>query len=89
LARIPLSDAARAVVAREPTRLAQALTGGDDYEILASVGPEQAAAFEAAARTAGVAVTRVGVVAAEAGAPQLIDEAGQIKDFSHLSYSHF
>jgi thiamine-monophosphate kinase len=89
VARVPLSAAARAVIAREPKRLAQALTGGDDYEILASVHPAQAAAFEASAASAGVAVTRVGVVTDEAGPPQFVGDAGQIMDFTHLSYSHF
>ena len=35
-AEVPLSDAARAVLARTPERLSRLLTAGDDYEILCS-----------------------------------------------------
>src|ERR1700675_4162519 len=34
VARVPLSDAVRTVVAAEPTALEAALTGGDDYEVV-------------------------------------------------------
>jgi thiamine monophosphate kinase len=34
MSRIPLSDAAKAVVAADPAALESALTGGDDYEIV-------------------------------------------------------
>jgi thiamine-monophosphate kinase len=40
--------------------LAELLTGGDDYEILAAVRPEQELRFRAAAHAAGVPVTRIG-----------------------------
>jgi thiamine-monophosphate kinase len=59
---VPLSQAARRIVARAPQRLAGLLTGGDDYEVLASIPRDKAAAFAAAAATAGVAVSRVGEV---------------------------
>lgn len=58
--RLPLSAAATAVLAADPARLDAILGGGDDYEILAAVAPENAAAFEAAARTAAVRLTRIG-----------------------------
>src|SRR5208282_3045593 len=47
--RLPLSRAAEAAIAADPDLMAVALTGGDDYEIIASVPPENTAAFEAAA----------------------------------------
>jgi thiamine-monophosphate kinase len=61
---VPLSAAARKVVARERERLAQLLTAGDDYEVLAAVpGPRAACeAFRSAAAEAGVAMTEVGAV---------------------------
>jgi thiamine-monophosphate kinase len=61
---VPLSVAARKVVAREPERLAQLLTGGDDYEVLAAVpGPRRLCdAFRSGAAAVGVPVTEVGGV---------------------------
>lgn len=61
---VPLSEAARKVVGREPQRLVQLLTAGDDYEILAAVpGPPTVCdAFRSAAAAAGVPMTEVGTV---------------------------
>ncbi len=67
LAALPLSPAARAVVAAEPGRLGEVLGGGDDYEILAVIAPAEATAFAAAAARARVAVTRVGAFSSGEG----------------------
>ena len=48
-ARVPLSEAARAVIAAEPAMLEVALTGGDDYEIVCTVPAARADSFRAAA----------------------------------------
>ena len=45
---VPLSPAAAAAIAAEPGLLARALTGGDDYEILAAVPPDAVAPYLAA-----------------------------------------
>lgn len=87
--RVPLSEAARDMIAGEPRLLEAALTGGDDYEILASVPPANTAAFEAAAAAAGVAVTRIGTVTAGQGAPTFRDARGAPMSFARGSYSHF
>ena len=88
LASVPLSDAARAAIALDPSLLDTALTGGDDYELLASVPPRSAAAFEAAARAAGVAVTRVGEVLAGGAAPLFVGNDGGLRTFARGSFSH-
>ena len=49
VARVPLSDAARAAVAAEPATIETALTGGDDYEIVLTLPPGKLAGFRAAA----------------------------------------
>ena len=41
VARVPLSDAARAALAADPALLETVLTGGDDYEILLTLPPER------------------------------------------------
>ena len=89
LARLPLSDAAHAAIARDPALFEIAATGGDDYEILASIAPQRAAAFEAAAAAAGVAVTRVGQALAGGGPPQFLDRDGAAIAFERGAFSHF
>ncbi|MCE1236942.1 MAG: thiamine-phosphate kinase [Hyphomicrobiales bacterium] len=64
---LPVSPAARAVLAAAPDLIETVVGGGDDYEILAAIPPEAAEAFEAAAATAGVAVAAIGRVEAESG----------------------
>ena len=46
---VPLSPAAQTVTAADPAAFERALTGGDDYEILAAIRPGEEAAFEAGA----------------------------------------
>jgi thiamine-monophosphate kinase len=87
VARVPLSDAARAAIAAEPALLETALTGGDDYEIALTLPPDQLAEFEAAARAASVAVTEIGRV--EAGEGARFMREGKALTFARASYSHF
>ena len=89
LGRVPLSAAARACVDADPGSMETAVTGGDDYEILASVPPGSALAFEAAADAAAVPVTRIGEVASGLGPPRVIDAGGRAVEFSRGSFSHF
>ncbi len=88
LGRVPLSRAAAAAAGADPTAFEAALTGGDDYEVLASVPPAATAAFEAAAARAGVAVAPVGEVGAGAGPPTYLDASGAPRVFARGSYSH-
>jgi thiamine-monophosphate kinase len=88
-ARVPLSDAARALVEADPALLEHALTGGDDYEILAAVPAAKAQGFRAAARAVGVAVSEIGRVAAGDAPPQFIGPNRRPIAFEQPSYSHF
>jgi thiamine-monophosphate kinase len=87
--RTPLSDPAGAAIAADPRLFAVALTGGDDYEIIASVPPLRAAAFEAEARAAGVPVTHVGAAIEGSGPPRFVGADGAPITFERGSYSHF
>jgi thiamine-monophosphate kinase len=87
VASVPLSDAARAVLASDPALLETALTGGDDYEIVLTLPPDKLAAFRAAALAAGAAVTEIGQMTAGEGARFIRD--GQPLSFARPSYSHF
>ncbi len=62
---VPLSTPARQA---GPEWLARCLTGGDDYELLLAVSPAKETALAAAA-SAGIAVTRIGVF--HAGPPEV------------------
>jgi thiamine-monophosphate kinase len=86
-ARVPLSDAARAALGADPALLETVLAGGDDYEIVLTLPPEQRASFRAAAEKCGVAVTEIGHVAAGQGARFTRD--GKALSFARASYSHF
>lgn len=77
IAQLPVDDAR-----------ALALSGGDDYELLFGAAPENRAGIVAAARSAGVMVTRIGRVTAGAGV-RLIDERGRAHDLAPRGYDHF
>ena len=90
LARMPYSPAALEAIALAPALRDVALTGGDDYEILCTVAPQNADQFEKAARTAGIVATRIGeVTAGPPELPQFIESDGTVRTFAKGSYSHF
>ena len=86
--RIPLSDAARAVMAADPVALESALTGGDDYEIVCTVPQAKADGFRAAAKAANVPVTEIGEIKPGEGARFLAAD-GRALSFKRMSFSHF
>jgi len=87
--RVPLSQAARTAVAAEPSLIETALTGGDDYEVLATVAPGAMPGLAAAAQAAGVALTEIGTVRAEGRGANFLDRAGNALLFKQPSFSHF
>jgi thiamine-monophosphate kinase len=88
VARVPLSDAAKAAIAADASLIETALTGGDDYEIVCTVPPEKADAFRAAAQTANVPVTDIGRIASGEGT-RFRGADGQPLAFKRLAFSHF
>jgi thiamine-monophosphate kinase len=88
-AAVPLSRPATALVATDPSAMATVLTGGDDYEILATVPAESAAAYAAAAEAVGVPVTRIGVVTRGKGRPHVIGSDGAEVPLASSSWDHF
>jgi thiamine-monophosphate kinase len=87
--RVPLSDAARRVVMAEPARIETVLTGGDDYEIVCTVAPEDLARFRTAAAAADVTMSEVGSITAGNGTPKFLDVSGTALQFKRPSFSHF
>ncbi len=88
-ARIPLSAAGGAAAASYARAFETVLSGGDDYEILAAIPEDSAAAFEAMSREAGVSVTRIGAVLAGAAAPAFKAADGSLLKFSAKGFEHF
>jgi len=88
VARIPLSDAAKTVIAGDPAILETAMTGGDDYEVICTVPAGKADSFRSAAKTAQVAVTEVGEIKSGNGA-RFVGADGQALTFKRVSFSHF
>ena len=87
--RVPFSDAGRALIAAEPALIERALTGGDDYEILAAVPAGKLEGFRAGARAAGIAVTEIGRLQAGEAAPAFIGPDKRPLAFQRPAYSHF
>lgn len=88
LDQIPLSAAARFLLGRDPTVWRDIAAGGDDYEVLACVSPEQAGRFSEAAMTVGVDVQAIGRVSAGQGVA-LFDSDGQTLVLPRAGYDHF
>ncbi|WP_425104094.1 thiamine-phosphate kinase [Ancylobacter sp.] len=87
-ARVPLSPAARRAVEAEPALLEIALTGGDDYEILAVVPHEALSRFQTVATTAGIGVAVIGQTREGQGLT-VHNREGQLVSFAQGSFSHF
>lgn len=88
-ALVPLSPAARRLLSRDPALIRTIVTGGDDYEILATVSQSGAPRFVAAAREAGVPVARIGTIVEGKGPPQLKDSTGRPMRLDGAGHTHF
>lgn len=88
-ASVPLSTPAGTWLARDPSLVTRLVSGGDDYEILCTVPENRLAAFEAAARSAGVPVSVIGRIVAGKAAPRLVDAGNREIPLDRQSYSHF
>jgi thiamine-monophosphate kinase len=88
-AGLPLSDAARAALAKEPALIETIVAGGDDYEVLATVPAGKVEAFRLQASAAGVAVTEIGKVMAGQGEARFLRADGKPLALTRPSFSHF
>jgi thiamine-monophosphate kinase len=87
--QVPLSEAARAALAAEPQCLSTILTGGDDYEILCAIPPEEKAGFAASAAAAGIKVQEIGMCTPGREPVRIRDAKGELLSFEAGSYQHF
>ncbi|MBN9586792.1 MAG: thiamine-phosphate kinase [Afipia sp. 62-7] len=89
MASVPFSAPARGLLANGSVDAETLVSGGDDYEVICTVPENRWEAFVAAARLAGVAVSRIGVISAGADGPSFRDADGKPIVLKRLSYSHF
>jgi thiamine-monophosphate kinase len=91
--RVPLSPAARSVIAAEPERLATALTGGDDYEILFTAPQAVVGELAELSHTLGIAITAIGHMSTpSAGAEKRVTVMaadGPLLRFASDGWRHF
>ena len=85
---VPLSPAARAVLAEDPERLPGLLSGGDDYELLFTLDPDRAGEVTALAETLDLPLTPIGRMAAGQGV-RARDSAGREMPLNEGGWRHF
>ncbi|HEU5047036.1 MAG TPA: thiamine-phosphate kinase [Rickettsiales bacterium] len=85
---IPLSAAAKQILSRIALPYETVLAGGDDYELLFTAPVTQREAIDTLALTAGVPVTRIGVVK-EGKEVKVVDKSGKEIYVSKRGYNHF
>ena len=84
---VPLSDAARGLLAGDAGFWPTILAGGDDYELLFTAPPELRDAITAAAEKSATPVTEIGMIAGGSGV-QLLDEAGNPLKVDTKGFQH-
>jgi thiamine-monophosphate kinase len=87
-ARVPLSPAARAALARDETLLSLVLGGGDDYELVFAAPPGAEKALAALADSLALPITMIGRIAAGSGV-QVVDGTGRRIELGATGYRHF
>jgi thiamine-monophosphate kinase len=89
IARVPLSEAGEQAVTSDLSLIDTALTGGDDYEIVATVPTPAVDGLIAAATAAGVPMAEIGEIRGEPGKVRFLDREGVPLAFEATSFSHF
>jgi thiamine-monophosphate kinase len=89
VARVPLSSAASAALANAPALIKTILSGGDDYEIVATVPQGKLRRLRRLAAAKNVPVSEIGTVVAGKGEPRFVDREGNAIALAQLSFSHF
>jgi thiamine-monophosphate kinase len=82
--RLPLSEAAHEV----PDALSSALSGGDDYELVATLPERHGGEVDRLVRALGLRLTVVGRIRAEPGL-ELRDASGRPLPVAHAGWTHF
>ncbi|MCC7429144.1 MAG: thiamine-phosphate kinase [Alphaproteobacteria bacterium] len=91
---VPLSPAAEAALAADPSLLARILTGGDDYELLFAAAPTAGESLRAIGAALGLRLTpigrMVGALAPDAASPVRVRRAdGSVLVLERGGWAHF
>jgi thiamine-monophosphate kinase len=89
IARIPLSPSATHALTTERALIETILTGGDDYEIIATVPSDQLAPLQKKGVGVGVALADIGTIVGGEGEARFRDINGELMEFARPSFSHF
>lgn len=89
--RVPLSTAARAVLASDPAHRRTILTGGDDYEILFTAPAEAAPEVAALSRVLDLPIASIGRMQPSSGTHHVtvLDESGERLVLNRGGWTHF
>jgi len=85
---VPLSNAAKALVAKKPALWDAVLSGGDDYELLFTAPKSEAEKIASIARALKLPVTRIGSMA-KGTTVNVVNEKGKMLALKRKGYSHF
>jgi thiamine-monophosphate kinase len=88
LQSLPLSPAARRVVARDPDLPARLAAAGDDYELLFTAPPDAGEAIGHLAAELKLPITLIGAIEKGAGV-RLVDAGGNAVPVASAGYRHF
>lgn len=88
-AALPLSEAARVRIDSDPALLHDALTGGDDYELLFSAPASARSSLIEAAAAVGVRVTRIGALEPGQGVRVIGPDGQPLSGLQRGGWSHF
>ncbi len=86
---VPFSDAARQIIAADPGQIERLVTGGDDYEILATIPAKAVEAYRREAAAFGVDVTEIGEIGAADNGLQVLGPDDKPVTFKTASFQHF
>ncbi len=87
--RLPLSKAATPAVEHDAAALASVLSGGDDYEILATVDADAAEGFEQEAAERGVRISAIGTVTEPFAGTVRVERFGRPLLLEKNGFQHF
>ena len=88
LPRVPLSPAARAVVAGDATLPATLATAGDDYELLFTASPDEDSEIVSLSQSLGLPLAEIGIIESGAGV-RLVDASGREIPVPAAGWRHF
>ena len=87
-ATLPLSPAGQAAIAGAQFTVSDAVSGGDDYELLFCAPPETRRALSRLSAQLGVQITKIGEINAGSGV-ELIGSDGEIVPIDRPGHTHF